>query len=66
MSFIKIVSPIGLNINTQYHNENNTSLNIELITYLCDVEMILLNIINFWDECYEWKVFVWFIGLAIN
>ncbi|MEA7515266.1 hypothetical protein ONK27_27300, partial [Salmonella enterica subsp. enterica serovar Virginia] len=33
---------------------------------LCDAEMILLHIINFWDECYERKIFVWFIGFAIN
>ncbi|EBD7351318.1 hypothetical protein BZU88_19305 [Salmonella enterica subsp. enterica serovar Stanley] len=66
MSFIKIASPGGLKIKTQYYNENNTSLNIEFANSLCDAEMILLHIINFWDECYEWKLFVWFIGFAIN
>ncbi|ESJ27710.1 hypothetical protein CFSAN001092_16675, partial [Salmonella enterica subsp. enterica serovar Nchanga str. CFSAN001092] len=50
----------------QYYNENNTSLNIEFANSLCDAEMILLHIINFWDECYERKIFVWFIGFAIN
>ncbi|EBS7633510.1 hypothetical protein CDR68_06680 [Salmonella enterica] len=57
---------IRVNISTQYHNEKNTSLNIEYITYLCDVGTTLLDVINIWDECYEWKNFVWIIVFAIN